>query len=365
MRTRRYCGRRSPFPTIGKVLITLLGITVLLGVCLFLFAVITEYRPEDYTQLTVSEAAGSQTLRTDEQYTVCSFNIGYCGQDQAQDFYTDGGQRSSAQSLETVHDNLTAVSDYLQRAAPTFILLQEVDVNSARSFGVDQKAMLENLFDEYASCFALVHKSPFVPYPLSAPTGHVESGLLTLSRTAVRESARVSFPGERPLLQQLFSPKECFLVTRIAVENGGELVLINTRISDFSDGGALRDMQLAQLTVFLSEEAEKGNYVILGGDFGGQLPWTDFRTFGHGQDMPDWFDALPDTFLPAGFQWSVDPETPSRRGGDSPYVQGGSFTAVTDGFVVSENVEVLAVATADLAFRHAAHNPVQLIFSLS
>ncbi|MCL2747393.1 MAG: hypothetical protein FWE59_01905 [Oscillospiraceae bacterium] len=364
MITKHYSGRRSPFPTIGKVIFTFLGILVLLSVCLLLFALITEYRPEDTTRLDVTDSAGPQMIRVGQTLSLLSFNIGFCGMDAAQDIYTEDGQRSRAGSRADVEANLAAVSDFLRECKPSFLFLQEVDVNSNRSHGVDQRAALEGLFPAYSASFALDYKSPYVLLPLSSPTGNMESGLLSLLSVSVREGTRVSFQGDRSFFTRLFSPNECFLVTRMAVEAGGELVLINARFADTSDGGALRAGQLEQMRVFLEEEAEKGNYVILGGDFAGQLPGTDSRVFGHRRYAPDWCEPLPEDYLPAGYRWASDYDIPTRRAGDIPYVMGESYTAVMDGFLVSSNIEISSVNAFDLGFRNAAHNPVQLVFSL-
>lgn len=56
--------------------------------------------------------------------------------------------------------------------------------------------------------------------------------------------------------------------------------------------------------------------------------------------------------------------SPSVRDNDIPYTPGTSFVATVDGFIVSDNVEVIALDNADLEFLYSDHNPVVLEFVL-
>ena len=365
MKAKHYSGRRSPLPTVGKVFFTLLGGLIVVCVCLLLFFVITEYRPEEETQLTVSGLSGPQTIRAGQSYDLLTFDIGYCGLDASQDSYREGGVRSGAARLENVETNLLAVSELLTDLTPDFAFLQEVDVNSRRSFGVNQLDALVAALPGHTNSFALDHKTPYVPVPVFSPTGRVESGLLSLSSVAVRESIRIRFDGEEAFPLRLFSQSSCFLVTRVAVENGGELVLINVRFSAADDGGAARAAQLAQIKAFLIKELEQGHYIIVGGDWSCQLPDSEYRNFGYIGSMPGWCSNLPEDTVPTGFHWATDSNIPTRRSLDKPYEPSESFAVVTDGFLVSDNIETLSVETLDLDFQNAHHNPVLLSFSLS
>ena len=365
MNYKHYSGQRSRLPAFGRVLFSFLGIAMLLCVCLLLFAVITEYRPDGVTRLTVTASSERQTIRPGQTYSLLTYNIGWCGLDAARDTWLEGGLRTGADSQAEVEDNLSAVSDELRTRASDFVFLQETDVNSRRSFGVNQLDALQNLLPAHTASFALDYKAPFIPLPLLNPTGRVESGLLTLSSVAVRESTRYRFDGEQPFPLRLLQPNYCFLVTRLLVENGSELVLINTRIAPNGGDDGVRALQFAQLKAFLEKEAQAGHYVIAGGDWYGQLPGTDYRVFGYGTAAPDWCADLPGDFTPERYHWAACPDTPSRRACGTPYAKGGSITGVTDGFLLSDNIKTVSVRAMDLEFRNAAHNPVLLEFSLT
>lgn len=64
---------------------------------------------------------------------------------------------------------------------------------------------------------------------------------------------------------------------------------------------------------------------------------------------------------------SLDPDNPvpSCRNADGPYVPGESLVLTVDGFIVSDNVDVLDCHVIDEAFACSDHNPVSLTFSLA
>ncbi|MDR2671483.1 MAG: hypothetical protein LBC26_07170 [Oscillospiraceae bacterium] len=353
-----YNGRRPVWPSVLKVVFSLAGLLVLLAVCLLLFFVITEYRPADSARVAVEGRSIRPFARVGQTYSALTFDIGYAGLDAAQDHFSEGGRRAVAENRETVEENLSAILDVAGNGYD-FLFFQEVDTDSRRSLGVDQRAALSSLLESYVSCFALDYKSPFVPFPLSQAVGRVESGLMSFSQLSIRDSARVRFDGGMPFPERLFVPNRCFLVLRMAVEGGGELVLVNTRFAPFGEDGAARDAQFAQMRTFLEAEAEKGHYVVVGADFSHLLPGAPAPAA-----PPAGYTGLPAQAMPTGFHLAVDTDTPTRRSLSAPYTE-ETPTFTTDGFWLSDNVTLVSVQTKDLGFQNAAHNPVTITFTLS
>ena len=122
--------------------------------------------------------------------------------------------------------------------------------------------------------------------------------------------------------------------------------------------------ETSNLLSFIIEANNKGRYVRLGGDFNHELPGADSSIFTYKQDYPDWIQSLPSDFTPQGYTWAIDPNTPTVRDLMKPYVAGDNFVAVIDGFLVSDNIEIIKVKTEDLGFVNSDHNPVILEFSL-
>ncbi|MDR0380659.1 MAG: hypothetical protein LBH86_01505 [Oscillospiraceae bacterium] len=353
-----YNGRRPVWPGVLRVFFSLVGLLVLLAVCLLLFFVITEYRPADSARVEVDGRAARPSARVGQTYSALTFDIGYAGLDETQDHFSEGGRRTAADSREAVEANLNAVLDVAGNGYD-FLFLQEVDTNSRRSFGVDQRAALSALLEGSVSCFALDYKSPFIPFPLSQAVGRVESGLMSVSQLSVRDSARVRFDGDVSFPERLFVPNRCFLVLRTAVEGGGELVLVNARFAPFGEDGAVRDAQFAQMRAFLEAEAAQGHYVVVGADFAHLLPGAPAPA-----TPPAGYTGLPARAMPDGFRLAADTNTPTRRSLSAPYTE-ETPTFTTDGFWLSNNVALVSVQTKDLGFQNAAHNPVTVTFTLT
>ena len=54
---------------------------------------------------------------------------------------------------------------------------------------------------------------------------------------------------------------------------------------------------------------------------------------------------------------------PSCRNADAAY-NPNQFVLTVDGFIVSDNVEVVSSQVIDLKFKYSDHNPVEMIFEL-
>jgi endonuclease/exonuclease/phosphatase family metal-dependent hydrolase len=156
----------------------------------------------------------------------------------------------------------------------------------------------------------------------------------------------------------LFMLDRCFLVNRFPVNNGRELVIINTHNSAYDDG-SLRNQQMDFLKDFLLKEYESGHYVIVGGDWN-QTP--------HGcrTELPSHvFDTVNLTFIEkdfpaAGWNWAYDPDTPTNRRVGVPFNRSTSLTTIIDYFLLSPNLILDEVETIDMDFQFSDHQPVRL-----
>lgn len=342
---------------ISKVLLV-----VVLALGLFLGTVAaTKYYPNKVEVLSVKDGNLNESISLGRDYSILTWNTGYAGLDKTQDFFMDGGKRSTAGSSKEVLDNLNNMNHAIDEISADFVLLQEVDKSGKRSFNVDQVDAYSR--DYYFQSFATNYKNIYVPIPLSNPMGSVHSGIMTLSKAKPKDSTRYSFEGEEMFLIQMFELDRAFTITRYPV-NDKELVVINAHFSAFDKGGKIRKQQLNQIEIVLNEEYNKGNYVILGGDFNHELPGTDANNFTWTVDRPDWIQKFPDDFAPKGYKWPIDKQIPTVRSLEIPYTKGENFVATIDGFLVSNNIEVRKVKTYDFNFEHTDHNPVLLTFRL-
>lgn len=158
----------------------------------------TEYRPayaEDAQRgnvLREGKLTGGQTVR------VLTLNTGYGGLDAGEDFFMDGGEGVRPSDAETVRQNMLGIEDLIRGADADFVMLQEVDTDSKRSYGYDQWRQYEFDLEDYESRFALNYSCDYVPYPVTEPIGRVHSGVATYSRYDI--TAAHALPPAVPVL---------------------------------------------------------------------------------------------------------------------------------------------------------------------
>ena len=72
------------------------------------------------------------------------------------------------------------------------------------------------------------------------------------------------------------------------------------------------------------------------------------------------------SLLPSGFKLVYDESRNSARLNNKPYVKDseGTYGFIIDGYIVSDNIEVLGVETLNQEYRYSDHNPVKLRYKL-
>lgn len=340
-----------------KILKSVIILIVLLWIAFFgliIYAVVSDYKPDDIT--TISNSDSPSILNDSSEMSLLIWNIGYCGLDEEMDFFYDGGTKVKT-PRENFEENLLAVNEFLKKNDTVdFIMLQEVDRKSKRSYRIDEfRTFSENILNK-SSQFATNYDVFFVPVPVSNPMGKVYSGICTFGSAVPSSSVRYSFPGKYGFPKQLFMLDRCFLVNRYPVSDGKELVLINTHNEAF-DPGEIRRAQMEYLKKFVTEEYNKGNYVIAGGDWNQTPP--DFKPeFEKNYPVNTSQMALEQGFMPEGWSWAYDNKVPSNRTVTGPYKPEVTATTVIDFFLLSPNVKSLKVDCINLHFRNSDHNPI-------
>ena len=77
--------------------------------------------------------------------------------------------------------------------------------------------------------------------------------------------------------------------------------------------------------------------------------------------------VLTNDDLESGYSFVSDTDTPTCRSSDMEYIKDVNYTVVIDGFIVSDNIEVISadVSVGDSnLFMHSDHNPVTMRFKL-
>ena len=343
-----------------KALLIAVIVIVVGFVGIIVYAVISDYRPQEKTSIEVNDSPGK--LADSITLSFMTWNIGYCGLDDKMDFFYDGGTKVFTPKAQCLK-NLAAVMGFLKgNDSLDFIFLQEVDRKSKRSYGIDEHAILTNHIKYESKTFATNYKVFFVPVPLSSPMGSVYSGITTLSRFIPASSVRYAFPGKYGFPKQLFMLDRCFMVNRYPLKNGKELLIINTHNEAF-DPGEIRKAQMEYLKEFVTGEYKKGNYIIAGGDWNQSPP--DFTPQFSMNKVNTEQMKMPSDFLPSDWKWVFDTKTPSNRTVIAAYDPASTTTTVIDFFLLSPNIKPLSVQCINLGFANSDHNPVRMKVQLN
>jgi endonuclease/exonuclease/phosphatase family metal-dependent hydrolase len=322
-----------------------------------------EYKPEAEINLS-NEILNQSRLSRNETIDIVTYNVGYGGMDQDVDFFMDGGTMSRGISKEQVTDNILASIDILKTSDSDLILLQEIDMDSSRSFNVNQYDLLKETFGDYNKVYGINYDVPWIAIPVLKPHGKVLASQVNLSNKYVEESIRVALPKDQAWPRRLADLDRMMLVSKLPVEDGKALYIINAHLSAYDKGGLIRKAQLEFVEAYINKLYKEGHYVIVGGDWNQGLPGVDLTIFETQEAFPDWLVDIPEDFSNEGFDWYYDPQVPTCRNAGAPYKEGYNFLSIIDGFLVSDNIEVIEVQGLDLAFKYSDHNPVKLTFKL-
>lgn len=345
-----------------RIALIVLGVVVVLALAFVVFLTATEYRPDDVE--TLAPYSYGEASEPGSGITLLTWNIGYCGLGQYEDFVMDGGTGSGKPSREHFDEYYNGVLDTLRAHDADIYLIQEADSDSARSYRVDEVRGISETLGVASSVYALNYSCPFVPFPWP-PMGRMNSGIMTMSDFEISGAAeRISLPCPFSWPVRTANLKRCLLVTHFALPGTDkQLAVVNLHLEAYDDGEG-KAAQTAMLLEVLESEYAAGNYVIAGGDFNQTFPGTLERW--PMQDGSYWTPGvLTDDMLPDGWSFVYDDTNPTCRLNNAPYDSATSQHYVLDGFIVSPNVTVESVQTIATGFEYSDHSPVELQITLS
>ena len=369
--------------SLWKRLLLVVGITagIILAalVCYIIYLFASYHRIEDNLALTVEKPAEKETsggqekdealdsLTVGKEYTAVTYNIGFGAYRPDFSFFMDGGKSSWAKSKESVIEAVKGAREEMLSLSPDFALVQEIDLNSTRSYHVDEYALLKEEFASYYTVFAQNYDSAFLFYPFTQPHGRSRSGIGVFSRYPITEALRRSFPISTSF-SKFFDLDRCYSISRVPVENGKELVIFALHMSAYGNSDEIRKGQIDMLCADMQKEYEAGNYVLCGGDFNHDLKASEEET----ENRASWAYPFPRTELPEHFSFTLDFCTEeeiegmwdSARNADMEYVPGVTYTVTLDGFIISDNIECLSYENVNTGYAWSDHDPVKVSFVL-
>lgn len=251
--------------------------TALLAAAVALFIAVSwavEYRPGE-RETTICCPEG-EIVPLPDTLTILSWNIGYAGLGDNMDFFYDGGRRVR-DSRERTARNLKEIVETISRVNPDIALLQEVDLDSRRSYRIREVDTLRAAFPGYTLAFAYNYKVCWVPVPLRAPLGRVQAGVVTLSRYAPVSTVRYGYPSAFGFPVRLFNLKRCLLEAEF-VTRGGDTVWIGNTHNTAYDTGGMRSDEMRFLGELLRAASLRGVRSVTGGDWNQYPPgYEPFR----------------------------------------------------------------------------------------
>ena len=335
------------------------------------YLTVDEYKPDAIEELEISGEA-SEEIQVGKESTMMIWNIGYGALGDNADFIMDGGKMVYSADKERVLENLKAISGKVTEVNPDILFLEETDRSSSRSYFIDELQTIIDQSDSAATngqnAFASNFKVAFVPLPVP-PIGKVYAGLGTMSAYNLSSAERYALPCPFSWPLRTINLKRCLQVMRAPVSGSDkELVLINLHLEAYDEGEG-KIAQTNMLREIMLDEANKGNYVIVAGDFNQTFSNIDTSMYPRLEGM--WESGIINVEdFGSSFKFYADNTVPTCRSLDKVLIDAADKDPqhfqyyMLDGYIVSSNVEVKEVNTLDLGFKNSDHNPVVMRFEL-
>lgn len=343
-----------------KMILLLISPLLIFGlyvIGVLVYGSLNDWKPEEKIVIPITPTTKESEVVSDSVFTFMTWNIGYAGLGAEADFFYDGGNMVRS-TKENVSRYLSGIKKTItENKSTSFILLQEVDKHSKRSYYVNEFDAIQNLTDKYYGSFALNFNVKYVPKKYFDPIGHVESGLATFSKNAPTSVVRYQFPGQFDWPLRLFNLDRCFLASRFSLKNGKDLVVVNTHNSAYDDG-TMKQQEMEYLKTFLLNEYEKGNYIVVGGDWNQCPPGFQWDAFAKLAEIEDVLVTIKKDFMPSDWNWVFDKTIATNRKLNLAFDADKTFTTLIDFYLLSPNVEAIETRGLSLDFKNSDHQPV-------
>lgn len=282
-----------------KLILAILGSLALALVVFYLWATAGSYPRENYTDILTYNVDGSASKGT--TLSLVSYNIGYLSG------LTNQEAVKRPQAL--FDDNLATVISALRNLNADIIAFQEIDLESKRSYNVNQLESLAYALGLPNAGLAINWNKNYVPFPYWPPSVHfgkIVSGQAVLSRYPIMENQRTVLEkvASRPFFYNAVSLDRLAQVARVDV-NGRPLMLINVHLEAFDNPTRFAHTRAVRE---MAETYAKDYPVLLVGDFNSAVnrPEEGERSIEIMAESDLFTSAVPKP------QWASQPTFPSE-----------------------------------------------------
>ena len=282
----------------SKLMLSVLGSLVLALAVFYWWATAGSYPRENYTDIFTYD--GETADSEDNTVSLVSYNIGYLS----------GLTNNQAveRSKTLFDDNLASAIAALRPLNADIIAFQEIDLDSNRSYGINQVDVLANALGFAKAGLAINWNKNYVPFPywpISAHFGKIISGQAVLSRYPIAENQRIVLDkvASRPFFYNAVYLDRLAQVTQLQVGDRS-LMVINVHLEAFDNPTRFSQTRAVQE---LAETYARDYPVLLVGDFNSALnrPEEGERSIEIMADSQIFVSALPKS------QWTSQPTYPS------------------------------------------------------
>ncbi len=299
----------------------------------------------------VAKIRGQAPAHRGSTLSLLAWNVQF-GAGRSLRFFYDGGEAVHVPAPE-VAAAMAAIRETLADAAVDLAVLQEVDVGSSRTGGVDEIEALVRGGGWPTAAYAAVHDVRHLPWPAGSAMGRVHMAQATLARVALDRAKRWPLPALRESrIGRALNLRRADLETTLMFD-GAPLSVHNVHLSAFSKGDGTLERQLAAI-----EAALPARSWVVAGDFNALPPGDDAARLGlDAADYPEvrgpltrWYDR--------GWGAISDPDAPKWR----TWLPYGSNIPerMLDHVFVSPDLEVTSVEVLRLDPCPSDHLPIRV-----
>ncbi len=336
-----------------KKILLIYTIPGLIIALLIIFLVNAFYKPSAVREYQWS----SSPENPKDELEIITWNLGYAGLGKDSNFVMDGGTDWRPESKLVVEQNVSGMIDFLKSNDPDVFFFQEIAKPSFVNHRVNVLKSIVAALPKYQHIYISDFRTRLIPAPLS-----INSGLSVFAKPGLVSSSESRLLPLEARRSGAFRKFYQMVVNHIPTNiQDKEWIVINLHLAAFDPDANVRNKQLQEIRSFAMEQYERGNFVVIGGDWNLRLSQTDFPHQTEEKYL-FWVNDLPNNAFPLDWNIVADSNIPTVRTVQKAYVPGDNYVTIIDGFITSPNVEAILVESMNLNFANSDHNPVTAKF---